>query len=147
MGKNISGPSTKLNETEGFQCLEHSNWTICSPLSPLVLKHFHLLPLLLGTPFLLPLRANYPKREFFQPKREWDRGFSVPGAFKLDHLQSIEPILFQKIFNFFTFILGGQFLLPQRANNWKNGITQLKNWMRGATLSALGIQNGLFAAL
>ena len=26
-------PTLKLNETEGFQCLEHSNWMICSLLS------------------------------------------------------------------------------------------------------------------
>ena len=61
-------------------------------------------------------------------KMGWDRVVSVPGPFKLDHLQLIEPILFQKIFNFFTFILGGQFLLPQRANNGKRGFTQLWNW-------------------
>ena len=30
----------------------------------------------------------------------------MPGAFKLEHLQSIEPIFFQEIFNFFPFILG-----------------------------------------
>ena len=48
-----------------------------------------------------------------------DRGVSVPGAFKLDLLQSIESILFAKIFKFFTFILGGQFLLTHRANNGK----------------------------
>ena len=33
------------------------------------------------------------------------------GPFKLDHLQLSEPILLQTIFNFFTFILGVQFLL------------------------------------
>ena len=37
----------------------------------------------------------------------------MPGTFKLDHLQPLEPILSQNIMNFFTFILGGQFLLPQ----------------------------------
>ena len=45
----------------------------------------------------------------------------MPGAFKLDHLQPFEPILFQKISNFFIFILGGQFLLPQsqrRLEKW-----------------------------
>ena len=45
--------------------------------------------------------------------------FSVSGAFKLDLLQPIEPILLQKISKFFTSILGGQFLLPQRADNGK----------------------------
>ena len=29
-----------LDETEGFQCLEHSNWTICSPLSPFCYEIF-----------------------------------------------------------------------------------------------------------
>ena len=62
------------------------------------------------------------------------------GAFKLDHLQSIEPILCQKIFNFFTFILGGQFLLPQRANNEKRGFIQLQNGMRQRGFSAWAIQ-------
>ena len=52
----------------------------------------------------------------------WDRGVWVPGAFKLDHLQSIEPILFWNFSNFFHFILGSQLLLPQRANfgSWEN---------------------------
>ena len=66
----------------------------------------------------------------------WDRGVSVPGAFKLDHLQPFEPILSQKIFNFFTFILGGQFLLPQRANMQKRKFSQLQNWMRQRGLTA-----------
>ena len=39
-----------------------------------------------------------------------DRGVSVPGAFKLDHLHPVKPILFFKFYNFFTFILGGQFI-------------------------------------
>ena len=30
----------KLDETEGFGCLGHSNWTICSPLSPFCAKIF-----------------------------------------------------------------------------------------------------------
>ena len=34
-------------------------------------------------------------------------------AFKQDHMQLIEPILCWKIFNFYTFRLGGQFLLPK----------------------------------
>ena len=35
-----------------------------------------------------------------------DRGASVPGAFKLDHLDPVKPILFSKFYNFFTFIVG-----------------------------------------
>ena len=44
----------------------------------------------------------------------------MPGAFNLDHLHPIKPLLFWKIFTIFTFILGGQFLLPQRANKAPN---------------------------
>ena len=80
-------------------------------------------------------------------KTGWDRGVSVPGAFKLDHLQPNEPLLLWKIFNFFTFILGGQFLLPQRANYGKREFFQLQNWMRQRGLGAWGIQTGPFAAL
>ena len=38
----------------------------------------------------------------------------MPVAFKLDHLQPIEQLLFPNFCNFFTFILGGQFLLQCR---------------------------------
>ena len=58
-------------------------------------------------------------------KMESDKGFSVPGAFKLDHLQPIEPILFQKIFNLFTLILGGQFLLPRSRDSISWSPTQV----------------------
>ena len=45
-----------------------------------------------------------------------DIGISVPGAFKLDHLQPLKPILLRNFSNSFSFILGSQFLLAQRAN-------------------------------
>ena len=47
------------------------------------------------------------KREFSQP--ECESGISVPGTFKLDHLQPFAPIKFWKFSNFCPFILGGQF--------------------------------------
>ena len=75
-------------------------------------------------------------------KTEWDRGFSVPWAFKQDHLQPIKPLLFQYFCNIFTFILGSHFLLPQRANNEKREFSQLQNWMRQRVLSAWAIHPG-----
>ena len=64
------------------------------------------------------------------PKSECDRGFSVPWTSKLDHLHPFKPLLFLEFSNFFTFILGGQFLLPQRANNGKGTLIQPQNRMR-----------------
>ena len=49
-------------------------------------------------------------------QNEQDKGISVPGALKLDHLQPFKLILSQTFPTFSSFILGGQFLLPQRAN-------------------------------
>ena len=71
---------------------------------------------------------------------------SVPGAFKLDHMQPVKPILFLKFSNFFTFILEGHFLLPQRANNEKGEFFQLQKWTKLRGFSAWGIQTGPFAA-
>ena len=87
------------------------------------------------------------KRKSPNSKIGWERGFPVPGAFKPDHLQPIKPLLFQNFYNFFTFILGGQFLLPQRANIGKREFTQLQNWMRQRGLTARAIQSGPFASL
>ena len=70
------------------------------------------------------------------PKSGWNTGSSVPGAIKLDHLQPSKPILFWNFSNFFTFILGSQFLLPQRANNGKGKFSQLSIWMRLRGFSA-----------
>ena len=65
----------------------------------------------------------------------------MPGAFKLDHLHPFKPLLFLKFSTCFTFILGGQFLLPQRANNEKREFPQLKNWMKCRSVVAWGIHS------
>ena len=39
MGKGVH-PTSKVNERRGFQCLGHSNWTICSLLSPFCPDNF-----------------------------------------------------------------------------------------------------------
>ena len=99
------------------------------------LFHFHT-----GRPILItprgPIMGKGNSPNF---KIGWDRGFPVPGAFKLDHLHPSKPILLGQFFNFFTFILGGQFLLPQKANNGKREFTQLQKWMRQRGFSAFGI--------
>ena len=100
----------KLIEIVGFQCLGHSNWTICNPLSPFFLCDFSTFSLSYwGANSYYPRWPIMGKGNSSNPKSEWDRGFSVPGAFKLDHLHPFKPLLFWKIFNFVTFILGVQF--------------------------------------
>ena len=62
-----------------------------------------------------PLRW-YSGRAIAKPQIGWHMGIPVHGAFKLDHLHPIKPLLFWKFSIFFTFLLGSQF---QRANNEK----------------------------
>ena len=63
--------------------------------------------------FLLPQRKEGRKEQGLKmgerksPKSEGDTGVSDLGAFKLDHLQPVELILFQTISTFLPFILGG----------------------------------------
>ena len=74
-------PIPKLDETEGFQCLRHSNWTICIPLNPFCSENF-------ATFSLSYWEANsyYPrgpiirKGKIIQPPK-WmrQRGFSAWG--------------------------------------------------------------------
>ena len=71
----------------------------------------------------------------------------MPGAFKLDHLQPFKPILFWKIFNFFTFILGSPFLLPQRANNGKREILATSNMDEAEGFQCLGHSNWITCSL
>ena len=111
--------TSKLDETEDFQCLGHSNWTICTSLNPFCSENFPSFSLSYWEAI-----SYYPRgpirRKGNSPNSRigWDRWILMPGACKLDHLQLIEPILFWKFSIFFTFILGSHFLLPQRANYW-----------------------------
>ena len=59
---------------------------------------------------------------------EVDRGVSVPGAFKLDHLHPVKPILFSKFFNFFTLILEANSYYPRGLIMRKGIFSQLHKW-------------------
>ena len=110
----------------GFQYLGHSNWAKCSPLSSycaIIIPPFSLsYP---GGQFLLPQRSNNQKREFFQLQK-LNETWACAGGIKLDHLQTIKPLLFPNFSNFSIFILGGLFLLPQRDNNQKRAFSNPK---------------------
>ena len=83
------------------------------------------------------------------PKVGETEGFNFFSAWgiQLDHLHPFEPLLFKKISIFFLFILGGQFLLPQMANNGKREFFQPQKWMRQSVFSELSSQTGPFASL
>ena len=74
------------------------------------------------------------------------QGVSVPVAIKLEHLQPFKPILFWKISYFFTFILGSQFLLPQRANNGKREILATSNLDETGRFQCLGHSNWTYCS-
>ena len=87
-------------------------------IKPLLFPNFcNLYTFILGAISYYPRGPIMGKGNSHNPKTEWDSGFSVLGTFVLDHLHHFKPISLWNFFNFFTFILGSQFLLPQRANN------------------------------
>ena len=116
--------------------------------APFVLKCFKLFHLHTGE-----ANSYYPREPIMRKgnssnfKTGFYRGFPVPGAFQLDHLHPIKPHLFWKFSNFFTFILGGQLILPQRANNGKREFFQPQKWMTQGVFSAWGIQTRPSASL
>ena len=137
----------KYHEIESFHCLGNSNWTKCNPLS-------HIYSEKVPSFSLSYWEANsyYPRGLLWRKgissnlKIGEDRGVWVPGAFKLKHLHPVEPLFLRKFSFFFTFILGGQFLLPLRANNGKVGFSQLEKWMRQRLSCAWEVQTRPFAA-
>ena len=139
-------PTSEMGETEGFQCLGHSNWTICSLLSPFCSENFPIFPLSYwGANSYYPRGLIMGKGSSHNPKTEWDSGVSVLGAFILDHLHHFKPILFRKRSNFFTFIMESQFLLPQPIMGKGNSHNPKSEWQW--VLRALGIQTGPFESL
>ena len=154
MGK---GNPPSIDETEGFQCLGHSNWTICSPLSLFCSENFQLFHLYIERPILIypwQRRAENGKREYY--KHWWNRGISLPGAFKIGPFAALEahfvqkrPIPYyhseRKAENEKREITRVQFIkgCPSKRPTLMN-CTQKLMWNRG--LSASGIQTGPLAA-
>ena len=88
---------------------------------------------------------SHLKFEFSQP--EWGRGDSLPGAFKLDHFQPSEPILFWNFSNFWLSCWGANSYYPRGLIMGVGRISPFPIWMRLRGFSAWGIQTGPFAAL
>ena len=85
------------------------------------------------------------KRKGFHPKMFETQMPQSLVCSKWTICSNFGQILLWKFSNFFTFILGGQFLLPQRANNGEKGILPTSKVIQ-RVFSARGIQTGPFAS-
>ena len=103
-----------MDETEGLLCLGDSNWTICSHLSQFCSAKFQTFPLSYWRAIsYYPRGPIMGKGNSSNLNTEWDRGFTVPRAFKLDHLQPIQPILWWKFSISYIFIMGAISYYPR----------------------------------
>merc|ERR1711978_593562 len=101
--------------------------------------------------FQFPIPKSNSQFQFPIPNPNSNSQFPIPipnsnSQFPFAIPNSNSKLTFQNYSIFFTFILGGQFLLPQRANNGKREFFQLQNRMRQGVFSDWGIQTGSFAA-
>ena len=90
------------------------------------------------------------KRDLPQPESQCDPGVSVPLTFKLNHLQPFKAILFQKCsicLICLIIILGGQFLVPQRADSEKREFYQKCMRQRVMSFESFGHSNWTIASL
>ena len=77
-------PFPNKDKTEGFQCLGHSNWTTCSPLSHFCSGKFSTFSISYwGSNSYYPRGLIMRKGNSPNSRNGWDWGVSVPGAFKL----------------------------------------------------------------
>ena len=137
-----------MDETEGSGCPGHSNWANCRLLSHFCSPNFPIFSL-----SCWEANSYYPRglilRKGNSPnfRNGWDRGVWVPGAFKLDNLQPVKPLLFPQFSNFFTFILERPILITPERGRLKMGKWKSPNPReRHQFFSAWGIQTGPFAA-
>ena len=84
------------------------------PVSPILFHKFsNFSTFILGANSYYPRGLIMGKGNSHNSRNGLDRGVSVPGAFKLDHLHPVKPILFFKFYNFFTFILEANYYYPR----------------------------------
>ena len=130
-----------MNETEGLGCGGHSNWTICTPLSPFCFGNFQFVSSLYWE-----ANSYYPrglivrKGRFSNSKTEWDRGVIVrkasspkcrngrdkgirlPWVLKLYHLKVFKPILPWQFSTCLTYLTAGR--APKHRLNFSTRVRQ-----------------------
>ena len=136
----------ETDQTQGFQYLGHSNWTICSRLSWFCPKTFPLPDLYT----LYPRELKMRRRE--SPKSGWHTGVSVSGRSNWTICSLLRWFCGKKFPSLYLSYWGLLFLITAERGrketagdeNGKMGITQ--KWMTSKGFSMWSIRTGLFAA-
>ena len=116
------------------------------PAKPILVSKFYIF-----FTFILEANSYFPrglimrKGNSSNSRNGLDRGVSVPGALKLDHLRPVRPILFSKFHIFFTFMLEANSYYTRGGNNEKGEFNQLQKLTGQRGFCAWGIQTGPFA--
>ena len=76
-----------------------------------------------------------------QPEMCYTNGVSVPGAFKLDHLQPVEPIVFWNLSKFCTFLMERPILITPERGWLKTGNLKSHNQRVKVGFQCLGHSN------
>ena len=142
MGK---GNSPNMSLSEDFECLAHSNWTICTNYIFQILQLFDFYTGEDNFYYHRERKAENGKREFSQP--EPGGGFWVPGTFKFDIFQAFAPITFPKFCNLFTFILERPILITPEKGRLKMGKWNSPNLSKAGDFEWLGHSNWTICCL
>ena len=116
--------SPNLSARVGSQCLGHSNWTIYSLLSQFCLEIFPIISLSYWGPILITPESGGLKMGIWNSPNLSVRVGSLCPRHSNWTICSLLSQFFGNFSNYFTFILGGQFLLHQRVEDSirENGI-------------------------
>ena len=136
-----------MDETEGFQCLGHSNWTICIPLNHFCFQIFPSFSLSYWEAnSYTPEGQFWEKGNFSNPKLDETEDFKCLGQSNWTIFSPLHLSLFE---NFPTLSLSyweANSYFPLRANNGKREFFQPQKWIRQRVFSACNNQTGPFAS-
>ena len=119
-------PTSKQNETGGFQCLGHSNWVICSRLSHFCSKYFLTFStFILGDHFLLPQKANYQKWEFFKLQNRMRQGVFSAWGIQTGPFAALCTSHILKLYHLFHLHTGRPIPITPEDKLWEKGTS----WM------------------
>ena len=140
-----------MDEIQGFLCQGHSNFKLdhLQPFKPLLFWKFsNSFTCILGSPFLLPQRANYEKREIL-PTSNMDEteGFQCLGLSNWTICSPLSPFCSEIFPTFSISYWGANSYYPRGLIMGKGKFFQLPIWMRQRGFSARGVQIGPLAAL